>query len=337
MKMFHVACRVTAAGLLLLPALAAADPINLKLSFWSSDRSRIYEASIKPFVDAVNADSGGLVHIEVYFGGAISGVQSQQPQLVADGTADLAPAILGRTPERFHDTSVMELPGLFPDGRQAARVFTQLAREGALAGYEDFFVVDAYLSGPESIHSRKPIASTADLKGLRIRVNNPTEAEVLQRFGAIPVLLAINKTTEAISNGTIDGATAPPSMLAEFGIGRVTTNHFMIGLGGVPIALLMNRKKFESLPAAAQAVIRKYGGQWLSDYTAKSLTAWDHEVLATLEQDSRRTVVYPSAADAKAIQAVFDDVIHEYAGSSDHSRALLARVRAMLADQSTSE
>ncbi len=126
-------------------------------------------------------------------------------------------------------------------------------------------------------------------------------------------------------------------MLAEFGIGRVTTHHFMIGLGGVPLALLMNRKKFESLPAAAQAVIRKYSGQWLSDYTIKRLTAWDHEVLAALEQDSRRTVVYPGAADAKAIQAVFDDVIRDYAGSSDHSRALLARVRAMLADQSTSE
>ena len=162
-----------AAGMILLPSLAAADPINLKLSFWSSDRSRIYEASIKPFVDAVNADSGGLLHIEVYFSGAISGVQSRQPQLVADDTADLAPAILGRTPERFHDTSVMELPGLFPDGRHAARVFTQLAREGALAGYEDFFVVDAYISGPESIQSRKPITSTADLKGLTIRVKQP--------------------------------------------------------------------------------------------------------------------------------------------------------------------
>lgn len=337
MKTFHVACRAVAAAILLLPIPAAADPIDLKLSFWSSDRSQNYQTSIKPFVDAVNAEGGGLVHVEVYFSGAISSVQSRQPQLVADGTADLALIVPGRTPERFHDTSVMELPGLFPDLREAARVFTKLARDGTLAGYEDFFVVDAFISGPESIQSRKPIASTADLKGLRIRVNNSTEADVLQRFGAIPVLLAINKTTEAISSGTIDGATAPPSMLAEFGMGRVTTHHFMIGLGGVPIALLMNRKKFESLPAAAQAVIRAHSGQWLSDYTVKRLTAWDHEVLDALEQDPRRAVVYPGAADAKAIQAVFDDVIREYAASSDHSRQLLARVRAALADRSTSE
>jgi TRAP-type C4-dicarboxylate transport system substrate-binding protein len=111
----------------------------------------------------------------------------------------------------------------------------------------------------------------------------------------------------------------------------------MIGLGGVPIALLMNRKKFESLPAAAQEVIRKRSGQWLSDYTIRRLTTWDHEVLAALEKDPGRKVVYPSAADAKAIQAVFDDVVDEYAGSSDHRRQLLARVRAGLADRSTSE
>lgn len=51
-------------------------------------------------------------------------------------------------------------------------------------------------------------------------MNNPTEAEVLQRLGAIPVLLSINQTTAAVSDGTIDGATFPPSMLFEFGIGR---------------------------------------------------------------------------------------------------------------------
>ena len=77
------------------------------------------------------------------------------------------------------------------------------------------------------------------MQGLTIRVNNPTEASALQQLGAIPVLLAINQTTEALSRGTIDGATLPPSILSEFGVGRVTTHHFMIGLGGVPTALVM--------------------------------------------------------------------------------------------------
>ena len=70
--MFHFVSRILCAGLVLLPALAAAEPINLKLSFFTSDRSQIYQSSVKAFVDAVNAEGAGVVHIEVYFSGAIA-------------------------------------------------------------------------------------------------------------------------------------------------------------------------------------------------------------------------------------------------------------------------
>lgn len=322
---------------ILLPRAAAADPINLKLSFFTSDRSQIYQTSIKPFVDAVNTAANRLVHIEVYFSGAISGVQSQQPQLVSDGTADLAVIVPGRTSDRFPDTSVLELPGLFRDAREGSRVFTQLVSSSALAGYDDFYVVGAFVSGPESIHSRRPIVSTADLKGLTIRVNNQTEADALQKFGALPVLLAINQTTEALSSGTVDGATVPPSMLFEFGVGRVTTHHFMIGLGGVATALVMNRKKFESLPQQAQSIIRKFSGVWLSSYSAEQEDALDRELLETLEADPRRVVAFPSPADAKVIQSAYASVIAEYAASSNHNRELLARVRDEIAKLRTTE
>jgi TRAP-type C4-dicarboxylate transport system substrate-binding protein len=257
----RLAAQLIASGILSWPALAAADPVNLKLSFFTSDRSQIYQAMVKPFVDAVNAAGSDIVHIDVFFSGAISSDLSLMPQLVADGTADLAMIVPGRTPDRFYDTAVLELPGLFRDGREASRVFTQLTSDHALAGYEDFYAVNAEVSGPEDIHSRKPLASLADLKGLTIRVNNTIEADVLQRLGALPVLISINQATDAVSNGTIDGATLPPSMLPEFGIGRVATHHFMIGLGGAPLAIVMNRKIFDGLPPQAQPIIRKYSGE----------------------------------------------------------------------------
>lgn len=40
-----------------LPAMTAAEPVILELSFFTSDRSNIYQCQIKPFVDAVNADA----------------------------------------------------------------------------------------------------------------------------------------------------------------------------------------------------------------------------------------------------------------------------------------
>jgi TRAP-type C4-dicarboxylate transport system substrate-binding protein len=170
-----------ALGFLLAPAIAAAEPIELRFSFFTSDRSQIYQNSVKPFVDAVNSDGGHLLHIEVYFSGAISSDLHELPGLVAEGKADMAFIVPGRTPERFTDTAVMQLPGLFRNAHEADAVYTQLIGKGMLAGYEDFRVLGAFVSGAENIHSSKPIESLKDLRGLRIRVNNLIEGDVLQR------------------------------------------------------------------------------------------------------------------------------------------------------------
>jgi len=328
--MFRFVISIATAALLLLPICAIAEPIKLKLSFFTSDRSNIYQYSIKPFVEAVNADAEGLIEIEVYFSGAISGVQSQQPQLVSDGTADLAIIVPGQLPERFHDNAVMELPGLYRDSREASHIFNRLIDANALEGYDDYVVIGAFVSGPENIHSRKPINSVDDLKGLVVRANNKIESEVLEKLGAIPVLLAINNTTEAISRGNIDAATFPPSMLFEFGIGRVTSNHFMLALGGAPTALVMNRKKFESLPDRAQQIIRRYSGDWLSDRSAEGLGALDVAVNRDLIADQRRIVVTPSRRDLEVSQAAFDAVVNGWIASNPRNRDLLTKVRTEL-------
>lgn len=156
--------------------------------------------------------------------------------------------IPGYTPKVFYDDTVVELPGVFRNARDATLVYTRLAAQHAFTSYEPFVVLRTLASEPQSIHSRKPIAVVADLKGLNIRANNVAEASALEKLGAIPFLLAINKTSDALSNATLDCAMAPPAMLFEFGIGRVTTNHYMIRGSAALMLLAMNRKTFESLP-----------------------------------------------------------------------------------------
>jgi hypothetical protein len=61
-----------AAFMSLSPGWAAVDPVSLKLSFFTSDRSHIYQDSVKPFMDAVSAAASGLAYIDVYFSGGIA-------------------------------------------------------------------------------------------------------------------------------------------------------------------------------------------------------------------------------------------------------------------------
>lgn len=335
--MFKVLIRCALLSFALLPCMAAAEPIELKFSFFTSDRSNIYQTTVKPFVDAVNNEGRGLIEIKMYFSGAITAVLAQQPQLVANGTADMAMIVPALSPDRFGDISVMELPGIYRDSREASLVFTRLVEADALEGYRDFFLIGAFVTGPQSVHSRKPIAAIQDLKGLTIRTSDQIDAAVLEQLGAIPVLLPINQTTDAISRDKIDGATFAPLVLFDFGIGRITNYHFMIQLGGIPIAVIMNRGKFDSLPPPAQAIIRKYSGQWLAERATAELQTMDMQILEQLKSDPRRKVIDLSAADLEKTQRIFASVVEDWSAMSPHNRALLTLVQSEIKKLPSSE
>ena len=235
-------------------SIATAEPITLKLSYFSSDRTVGYLAGIKPFVDAVNDEANGLLHIKVYFSGALGKDQSKTAQSVLDGTTDMAFVVPGLAPNLFSDDKVMEMPGLFRDTREASLVFTRLIAAGALRGYEKFFVIEAIASAPETIHTRSPVASLKDLIGKKIGINNETQGTALEKLGMRPVFLPATDAAMAISSGKIDGVAKSPSILFDFGITRFATYHYLLGTSVVPLALLMSRKKFDSLPEQAQAI-----------------------------------------------------------------------------------
>jgi len=331
------------AGIVLALALAAApthlrgEPVRLKLSFFTSDRSVAYQTAIKPFVDAVNHDGKGVVEIEVYLSGSLGRIQRELPHLVLDGGADMAFIVPGQNPERFRDNAVIELPGLFADVRQATLTYTRMIAADTLAGYKDFLVVGAFATAPESIHTRKTLATLADLKGQRIRTNNLTESAGLAKLGALPMVLAFNETTPAISSGMIDGATVPPGQLFDVGIGRLVSNHYLLPTSVAPLALVMNRSVFDGLPEPAQRIIRKYSGEWAAAQFAEAYARINRDALAQLKGDPRRQVVTPSRADADVAKRVFKSIAQEWGSGGSYRQELLHRVDKELAALSTED
>ncbi len=316
----------------LFPASSVAEPITLKLAFFSSDRSLTYRGAIEPFIEAVNAEGKGLLKIDLYSGGILGKDIAQQPQVVLDGTADIAFIVPGYTPDRFPDNFVLELPGLLPNIREGTLVYTQLIAANALRGYEDFFVIGAFVTEPESIHSRVPITSIDDLKGKRIRVNNAGEASALERLGAIPVLMQITKVSDAISKGSIDGAAVSISPLSDYGIKRVAVSHYFLETSGAPLVLLMNRKRFDALPHAAQEIIRKYSGAWVAERFIETYEVAVSQVMQQLKSEPNRKLTFPSRQDLDIAHAAFKAVIAEWAAVSPHHRELLELVESDIAN-----
>lgn len=329
--MSNILVRCAAVAFALFPLGAFAEPVKLKFAFFSSDRSMLYRAAVKPFADGVNSDGRGALEIDVQFSGALGKDPSRQVDILLDGTADLAFVVPGYTPDRFKDNGVLELPGMFRDTREGTQVYTRLIASKALAGYEDFVVIGAFASEPQTIHSRQAVASVRDLSGKTIRVNNHVEGAALEKLGMSPVLMPINQTSDAMIAGTVDAAAVPPAMLYEFGIGRTASHHFLLRISVAPLTLLMNRKKFESLPASSQDIIRKYSGEWAASRFIEVYEANNSESEQKMNADARRKVVVPSPADLETAAAAFNTATEQWLAKAPRNRELLKTVKMEIA------
>jgi len=310
-------------SLALVPSATVAQPIELKLAFFGSDQTSTYLTAVKPFVDSLNSEDRSLLRVVIYSGGVLGREIAQQPQAVRDGKADIAFVVPGYSPAAFPDNSVVEMPGVFRNTREATLVYTRLVALKALRGYDDFSVLGAFVSEQETIHSRLPIASVDDLKGKKIRVNNAMEADALGKLGALPVAMPITQVANAISSGAIDGAAVSSTPLSDFGIKRVALNHYLLPISGAPLALLMNRKRFEALPERAQGIIRKYSGEWLAARFIDAYDRSDTRVMEELKSDPKRSVIRPSSSDLETVQFAFWSVVADWEAKSSSNRDLL--------------
>lgn len=313
---------------LTLPSPAPAKPIQLKLSFFASERGETYRYAVRPFVDAINVQGKGLLAIDVKSNGGRGQVLAEQPRRVLDGRTDIAFIFPGQTPYRFPDNELLELPGLFHDTWEGTLAYTRLVAANALRGYENFLVIGAYTSAPNIVSSRKPIASLADLKGQKIRANNPMQAELLARLGAIPTVMSSAKVADAIRRGALDGTVMCPVGLFQFGVAPVVSHHYLLAVSVSPSALVMSRKSFDALPDTAKALIRKHSGEHAAEAWIGAYAPTVRARIAQLRADPNRTVIEPSATDRETAQRIFRALTEAWAAKSARNRELLAKVKA---------
>jgi TRAP-type C4-dicarboxylate transport system substrate-binding protein len=202
---------------------------------------------------------------------------------------------------------------------------------GELRGYEDFFVIAAVANFPHFIHTRSAIASLPDLRGKILRVNNSVEGDALKALGITPVVIPVNEIALAIGRGTIDGASMSPNSLFAYGVSRMTKYHYVAPLGAAPLAFLMSRKKFESLPQAGQDAIRKFSGDWATVRFVDAYEANNARGMNDLNSDPARRVIMPPRAELDALQATFETVFEKWRMESPRNLALLKQVQTEVA------
>jgi TRAP-type C4-dicarboxylate transport system substrate-binding protein len=328
---FLMAAAALPTSSLLFGKAAFADE-HLKWAVFTPDSEITFKTVMTPYAKTVESDTKGAVAFDMFPNGALGRNPGQQPQMVLDGVADIAWCVPSYSPGRFPDTEVFELPGLFRDLKESTTVLSRMSQGEVIRDYDkDFFNIAMFGTAPYSIHTNFPVNSVADLKGKKIRASSATESAALRVFGAVPIGMPVTEIPEAIGRHTIDGTTSHMSPFFDFGLDRVTNNHFFIRLGIVPLAILMNRKRYDALPETVRVAMKTNGGEALGDKFTDSIGRYNDELLKRLQNDSKHKVVFPSDSDQAAAQKQMAVVREEWAAKSPRNQELKAAVDAEIA------
>jgi TRAP-type C4-dicarboxylate transport system substrate-binding protein len=237
---------------------APAEPIELKIMHFGSVTNVIHKDVFVPWAKILEERTGGRVKATIFPGEMLGKLKDTYDAIVA-GTADIGWAFTAVTPGRFPLHEVWDLPMMFPSGRVGTLAQRELFEKepNLRAEFREVKVLWFHVGDPMTLHTaKKPIRSLEDVKGMKIRIGGgTTPPSSTKALGAIPVFLPIPDTYPALERGTADGVITLFEAIRSFRFNEVTKYHTTVPLWGTFFYVVMNKKKFESLPPDIQKII----------------------------------------------------------------------------------
>lgn len=110
---------------------------------------------------------------------------------------------------------------------------------------------------PQGIYAKKPIASAADLKGVKWRAYSPATARIAELVGAQPVTIQASELSQALATGVVESYMSSGST----GVDSKTYEHlkyFFDTQAWLPKnAVVVNKAAFDALDAATKQAVLK--------------------------------------------------------------------------------
>src|SRR5262245_51824643 len=208
----------------------------------------------------VNERTGGRHRIRVFHSRQL-GEEKETIEQTRVGAIDLNRTNVAPIGSYVPEANVLALPFLFRSMDHLYRVLDGSVGADLLKSFEPYGFIGLafYDSGARSIYnSVRPVHSLADLKGLRIRVQqSDLMMAMIKALGAEPIAMPYGQVLTGLTTKLIDGAENNwPSY--------ITTNHYMAARHYTvtehtmsPEVLVMSRKAWESLSVEDQAIFRQ--------------------------------------------------------------------------------
>jgi TRAP-type C4-dicarboxylate transport system substrate-binding protein len=182
---------------------------------------------------------------------------------------------------------------------------------------------------PQNVMSTsKPIASLADVKGLRIAAMNKISGDVVDRLGGAAISANPGNVYEHLQRRTTDGVIIGWLAMTGFKLTEVTTHHVALGLDSGGGAIVMNKEAYAKLPAKAKQAIDANSGAAASQAVGG---AFDHvyaEAESTVRGAPGHFIVPVSPVEKERyMREVAAPLTEEWVKKTPNGAAILAAYR----------
>jgi TRAP-type C4-dicarboxylate transport system substrate-binding protein len=241
---------------------AQAQTVTLKFSHFVPPQHTFGKWAVA-WTQRIEKESGGRIKFEIYPNGQLVGPPGRQFDAARNGITDLAFTLHGATPGRYAMTELANLPFAWPSAGSSpgvtSRRMTEL-RKYLEPEHVGLHILYMAVANPAVFYSKEPIKTLADFKGKKVRYAGVQNKYLLEEVGAAPLLIPAPDAQDALAKGIADAAMFPHEAGVAYGLGSVVKYATEPGAATVTFALVMNKAKYDSLPADLKAILDKESG-----------------------------------------------------------------------------
>lgn len=275
------------------------------------------------WIELVKEKTQGRINIKLYSGNSlVGGEQTREFTAIRQGVIDMSIGSTINWSPQVKELNLFSLPFLMPDykaidalthGDVGKDIFAALEKREVipLAWGENGF--------REMSNSKRPIATPADMKGMKFRVvGSPLYNETFSALGANPTQMSWADAQPALASGAVDGQENPLSVfvaakLSTVGQKYLTLWHYVAD----PLIFVVNKQVWNSWSVADREAVRQaawQAGRENVDKARKGIAGSDTAVLKQIEA-SGVTVTQLNAEQRKAFVQATRPVYDKWAKS----------------------
>jgi tripartite ATP-independent transporter DctP family solute receptor len=295
--------------------MAQGKVLQLKLAHADSTDPTVSRkhAQALAFASMVNSRSGGAIKVTVYGAGSL-GAEREYVEGIKAGTVEAGIAS-GVVSNFFPAAAITDIPYLFPSNKVAWDVmdgpFGDKLRQMFYKETGMRCLAFAEVGFRHFTNNRRPIRTPADLRGLKIRVQEtPVYVNMLRAVGATPTPVAWTETYTALQTGVVDGQENPIGSILMAKLAEVQKYITLDGhVYGVDW-FIINEKFFKSLPPDLQYIV--LDSAQVSGTVGRGVLTYVNAMGLQTLIDAKMTVYSPTEAELEAFRKAMQPAVIDW-------------------------